>query len=119
MLRNAGFILANKSDGGEASATGCKHSDDSNIKHSMARKGKTASIETKLKQSAAKKGNKSCIGRVCSEDTRKKISASKAGKKLSQDHRLKLKGRKLSPEHAAKLLDGNALYWAMKKLEVA
>ena len=96
-----------------------KHSEETKIKISEARKGKPSwnkgktgiySEETRRKLSEARKGkpswNKGKTG-IYSEETRRKLSEAKKGKKFSEEHKRKMseakKGKKLSEEHKRKM----------------
>ena len=91
-----------------------KHSEETKIKISEARKGKPSwnkgktgiySEETRRKLSEAKKGKK------FSEEHKRKMSEAKKGKKLSEEHKRKMseakKGKKFSEEHKRKLREAN------------
>lgn len=80
-LRNDGYLLANKTDGGEG-AVGVIKSEETRRKLSIANLGKRHSDETKNRISIAKKNQ--------SEETRRKISIANKGKRLSETHRANL-----------------------------
>lgn len=100
MLRNAGFELANQTDGGEG-ASGRVWSEEARIKMSNSHIGIKRSPETKALISASKKGH------FTSPEARAKMSASRKGKKLSPEHCAKIsvanKGIKFSPERCANI----------------
>jgi hypothetical protein len=98
-FRDMGFVLANKSDGGEGSS-GYKHTEESKRKNSLAKmghtpwnkgkigimpepwnKGLTTPLEVRQKQSIAKQGKPSPRkGVVLSDEIKANMSASKIGK---------------------------------------
>ena len=91
---------------------GKRHSAETKKKLSEAFTGRVVSDETRAKLSAAGSGRqlsdetRERISKAkcnVSPETRLKISQSKAGKPLSEEHKSKLRGRKLSPEHRAKM----------------
>lgn len=92
-LRNEGYDLSNKTDGGEGAS------------------GRIASVETKRKLSEALKGNKCSLGHIASQETRKKLSVAKIGNKYclglkrSTDTRFKMSvaKRNLSEETREKI----------------
>lgn len=103
--------LANMTDGGDG-MVGFKHSKESIIKMSLAKKGKVKSDETKLNMAKAQKG------KVVSEETRKKLSEVQKGKTLSEEHKLKIsiaaKGRIFSEETKLNMSEATKLYWINK-----
>ena len=123
-LRREGYELCNHTDGGEG-ASGYSHSDATKAKMSainkgraksprskehceklsIARKGKTVSVETRAKLSALMMGHRMNIGRVMSQETKRKLSAANLGKKQSIETRAKrsaaLTGQVRTPEARA------------------
>lgn len=78
MLRNAGFKLANYTDGGEGVMM--KPSIETRKKISQSLTGYTHTFEARTKMSIAQKGNKKSVGRPCAPETRARISASCKGR---------------------------------------
>lgn len=85
--------------------------------------GRKRSPETIAKMSAALKGKGA--GRLVSAETRAKISALKKGVPLSESARMNIsaahakrtKYGKMTEEHKAKILAGQAAYWARRRAE--
>jgi|WetSurMetagenome_2_1015567.scaffolds.fasta_scaffold75947_2 hypothetical protein len=93
MLRNAGFELCNKTDGGEGSS-GCKFPPKSPewcANHSAKMKGRKASAETKAKMSVAQ------TGRKMPPDFGPSVSLRNLGNKYALGNKVNL-GRKQSAE---------------------
>lgn len=118
--RRIGMKLCNLTDGGEGTK-GLKHSLESNLRKSVVMKGKKNCLgykhtnETKAKMAASSKGNRYRLGKKDSEETRIKKSQANLGKikspetcaKISASKKGKsngLVGKRLTPEHRAKLL---------------
>ena len=132
-LRNAGFALVNKTNGGDG-IQGFHHSEETKQKMSNAAKGRKHSAETIAKVKANNKAS--------TTEVRAKMSAAKKGRTLTQEHRTKIglaqkgipgkphteetkrklseanKGKSPSAETRAKIsmsLIGHAGYWTGKK----
>lgn len=102
--------LVNLTEGGDGT-TGFKHSDETRLKISNAKKGHKLNLgrkhseNTLKKMSEAQKGNKNNLGKKASNETRKKISQSNKGKKRSEETRKKIS-------------EGRKLYWQNKKSKI-
>lgn len=115
--------LTNKSIGGEISALGMKHSDETIKKFKERKRTKEQIEKTRLKNIGKKRSKQFCdkmkqiarnpevkekvinslIGRKCSTETRKKMSQWQIGRKLSEETKEKIRiartGTKLSESH--------------------
>ena len=125
--RNKGYNICEYS----TDRTGCKHSDETKKKMSIASLGKKKSEEMKIKlrnrtyskktrqkmresklgskasDSTKEKMRRSRLGMVMSEESKSKLSKSRKGIKFSEEHKEKLRqaklGKTLSEEHKEKL----------------
>jgi hypothetical protein len=79
-FRELGFLLVNKSSGGEYSASGFKHTEETKQLFSRQRKGNTFCLGYKHNDSAKEKMALSQIGRKHSEKTKQKMSLKQSGK---------------------------------------
>lgn len=106
-FKDMGYTLANKTDGGEGTASDNVKksalnrpkrtlSENTKRKISASLLGKPRSEETKLKISIAHQGNTHNVGRKCSDETKKKISNKLKGRIMSEESRLKMIATKLA-----------------------
>jgi plasmid stability protein len=91
-----------------AALKGRKLSPEHRAKISASRCGKSLSTETRAKLSVAMSGDRNPqYGKRASIETRAKLSAARLGVPKTLDHKIKIgaahEGRKLSPEHRAKI----------------
>lgn len=112
-LREAGFNLANMTDGGEGTSNPSPEvraklrnpSDETRAKISKA--ASNPSNETRTKMSVASKGHRRGLGRIHSQETRAKLSAASKGHSPSDETRVKISARNrervFSDETRAKL----------------
>jgi hypothetical protein len=106
-FKDMGYTLANKTDGGEGTASDNvrksalnrpkrKLSEETKKKISASLVGKPRNKETKQKISIAHQGNTHNVGRKCSEETKQKISNKLKGRIISEESRLKMIATKLA-----------------------
>lgn len=138
--------LRNRSDGGEFSTTGHKHSEETlqklrgpkseehKQKLRLANLGKKQSPETTAKIAASMTGRKRSpevgaaisvrqLGRVLSAETRQRISEARKGQKWQPEARQKMSafrtGRKWSPEVRQRMSEARKAWWATRHQEQA
>jgi len=107
------------------SAKGRCMSQDAIAKTAAFHTGRKRTAETLAKMSAALKGKG--VGRVVSEETRAKLSALKKGKPVSEKARAAISAghekrthyARMTPEHKARILAGQAAYWERRRADKA
>ncbi len=107
------------------SAKGRRMSQDAIAKTAAFHTGRKRTAETLAKMSAALKGKG--VGRVVSEETRAKLSALKKGKPVSEKARAAISAghekrthyARMTPEHKARILAGQAAYWERRRADKA
>jgi hypothetical protein len=106
-FKNMGYKLANKTDGGEGTASNNVKksalnrpkrilSEEHKAKISASGKGRIFSENSKNKISVALKGNTNGLGKKCSDEKKKKISNATKGRVMSEESRLKMIATKLA-----------------------
>lgn len=114
LYRRRGFVLANKTDGGEGS-TGYKHTQD----HKEALKGnkfgqkswgltflgKSHTEESRKRMSDSRVGNTNKLGKKMPEESKKKLSELKKDKPLSDEHKTNISKGLMGNKNTRKLTD--------------
>ena len=106
-FKDMGYKLANKTDGGEGTASDNVRksalnrpkrtlSEEHKAKISAKNKGRIFSQDSKNKISVALKSNTNSLGKKCSDEKKKKISEKTKGRIMSEESRLKMIATKLA-----------------------